>query len=69
MNLTDLQLRSDNISESSLDDIPGIGKKRKINILKEFGTMDKVKNASVEELAKIKGMNEKVATNVYEYYH
>lgn len=63
------KLRSDNISESSLDDIPGIGKKRKINILKEFGIMDKVKNASVEELAKIKGMNEKVATNVYEYYH
>ena len=63
------KLRSDNISESSLDDIPGIAKKRKINILKEFGTMDKVKNASVEELAKIKGMNEKVATNVYEYYH
>lgn len=63
------KLRSDNISESSLDDIPGIGKKRKINILNEFGTMDKVKNASVEELAKIKGMNEKVATNVYEYYH
>lgn len=63
------KLRSDNISESSLDDIPGIGKKRKINILKEFGNMDKVKNASVEELAKIKGMNEKVATNVYEYYH
>lgn len=63
------KLRSDNISESSLDDIPGIGKKRKINILKEFGTMDNVKNASVEELAKIEGMNEKVATNVYEYYH
>lgn len=63
------KLRSDNISESSLDDIPGIGKKRKINILKEFGTIDNVKNASVEELAKIKGMNEKVATNVYVYYH
>ena len=63
------KLRSDNISESSLDDIPGIGKKRKINILKEFRTIDNVKNASVEELAKIKGMNEKVATNVYEYYH
>ena len=28
------KLRSDNISESSLDDIPGIGKKRKINIFK-----------------------------------
>ncbi len=63
------KLRSDNISESSLDDIPGIGKKRKINILKEFGTIDKVKNASVDDLAKIKGMNKKAATNVFDYYH
>ena len=63
------KLRSDNISKSSLDDIPGIGKKRKINILKEFGTIDNVKNASVDELAKIKGMNKKAAANVYDYYH
>lgn len=63
------KLRSDNISESSLDDIPGIGKKRKINILKEFGTIDNIKNASVDDLAKIKGMNRKAATNVFEYYH
>ncbi|WP_299524307.1 excinuclease ABC subunit UvrC [uncultured Methanobrevibacter sp.] len=63
------KLRSDNISESSLDDIHGIGKKRKINILKNLGTIDKVKEASIEELSKIEGMNEKVATNVYEYYH
>ena len=63
------KLRSDNISESSLDDIPGIGKKRKINILKEFETIDNVKNASVEELAKIDGMNKKVANNVHDYYH
>ena len=63
------KLRSDNISESSLDDVPGIGKKRKINILKEFETIDNVKNASVEELAKIDGMNKKVANNVHDYYH
>ena len=63
------KLRSDNISESSLDDIPGIGKKRKINILKEFETIDNVKNASVDELAKIEGMNKRVANNVYDYYH
>ena len=43
--------------------------KRKINILKEFGTIDNVKNASVDELAKIKGMNKKAAANVYDYYH
>ena len=63
------KLRSKNIQASSLDDIPGIGKKRKINLLKEFGTIDNVKRASVSDLAKIKGMNQKTAENVYNYYH
>ena len=63
------KLRSKNISASSLDDIAGIGKKRKINLLKEFETIDNIKNASVEELAKIEGMNQKTAENVYNYYH
>ena len=63
------KLRSKDIQASSLDDIPGIGKKRKINLLKEFGTIDNVKNASVSDLAKIKGMNQKTAENVYNYYH
>ena len=63
------KLRSKNISASSLDDIAGIGKKRKINLLKEFQTIDNIKNASVEELAKIEGMNLKTAENVYNYYH
>ena len=63
------QLRSKNISASSLDDIVGVGKKRKVALLKEFGTIDNIKNASVEELAKTKGMNQKTAENVYNYYH
>lgn len=63
------KLRSKNISSSSLDDIPGIGKKRKINLLKEFGTIDNIKKASISDLAKIKGMNQKTAENVYNYYH
>ena len=63
------KLRSKNISASSLDDIAGIGKKRKVNLLKEFGTIDNIKNASVEDLAKTEGMNKKTAENVYNYYH
>ena len=63
------KLRSDNIESSSLDDIPGIGKKRKIALLKEFKTVDNIKNASVEELAKINNMNQKTAENVYNFYH
>lgn len=63
------KLRSNDISASSLDDIAGIGKKRKIILLKEFGTIDNIKKASVSDLAKIKGMNQKTAENVYNYYH
>ena len=63
------KLRSKDISKSSLDDIAGIGKKRKINILKKFGSIDNVKKASIEELAEIDGMNQKAAENVYYFYH
>ena len=63
------KLRSRNISASSLDDIPGVGKKRKIALLKEFGSIDNIKKASVEDLSKIDGMNQKTAENVYNYYH
>ncbi|WP_407393953.1 excinuclease ABC subunit UvrC [Methanobrevibacter sp.] len=63
------KLRSKDISASSLDDIVGIGKKRKIALLKEFGSIDNIKKASVEQLSKIDGMNQKTAENVYNYYH
>ena len=63
------KLRSKNISQSSLDDIKGIGKKRKINLLKEFGSIDNIKNASVDELAEVDGMSKNAAQNVFNYYH
>ena len=63
------KLRSKNIQASSLDNIAGIGKKRKVNLLKEFGTIENIKKASVDDLAKIEGMNKKTAENVYNYYH
>ena len=63
------KLRSKNIQASSLDDIAGVGKKRKVALLKEFGTLENIKNASIDDLAKIKGMNQKTAENVYNFYH
>ena len=63
------KLRSKNIQVSSLDDIVGIGKKRKIALLKEFGNIENIKKASIDELAKIDGMSLKTAENVYNYYH
>ena len=63
------KLRSKNIQASSLDDIAGVGKKRKVSLLKEFGSIENIKNASVDDLAKTEGMNLKTAKNVYNYYH
>jgi excinuclease ABC subunit C len=49
---------------SQLDSIPGIGPTRRKALLKHFGSMDKIREASVEEIAAVKGMNETAAQNV-----
>lgn len=54
---------------SELTGIDGIGKTYAAALLKHFKTLDKIKNASEEELCAVKGMNKKAAKNVYNYYH
>ena len=49
---------------SQLDSIPEIGPTRRKALLKHFGSMDKIKEASVEELMTVKGMTETAAKNV-----
>jgi len=49
---------------SQLDSIPGIGPTRRKALLKHFGSMDKIREASLEELAAVKGMNETSAKSV-----
>ncbi len=49
---------------SQLDSIPGIGPTRRKALLKHFGSMDKIKEATKEELAAVKGMNENAAESV-----
>jgi len=49
---------------SQLDSIPGIGPNRRKALLKHFGSMDKIREASIEELAAVKGMNESTAESV-----
>ncbi len=49
---------------SQLDSIPGIGPTRRKALLKHFGSMDKIKEATVEELTAVKGMNESAAESV-----
>jgi len=55
------KLRSKRILESPLEKIPGIGKKRRLLLLKHFGSIDAIRQAAVEELASVKGMNRRVA--------
>lgn len=52
-----------------MDRIEGVGQKRKIELLRHFGDLESIKKASIDEIKEVKGMNEKVASNVYEYFH
>lgn len=63
------KLRSKAIEGSELDKIKGIGKKRKINLLKHFGDIENIKKATAEEIANVKGLNKKVAKEVYANFH
>jgi len=59
------QIRSKGAISSVLDNIEGIGTKRKKELIKVFGSVNKIRNASLEELSKI--LPENVAINLKEY--
>ena len=62
------KLRGKSVSKSVLDNIPGIGEKRKLALLSELGSVENIKNASVYKLAEVPGMNLKIAETVHEYF-
>jgi len=53
---------------SVLDSIPGIGEKRKKNLLKRFGSIDSIKKASTEELAMTEGISESIAQDIRDFF-
>lgn len=61
-------LRNKKLTKSELDNIPGIGEKRKKALLSKFKGIDGIKEASMEELADTEGMNKKSAENVYNFF-
>ena len=61
-------LRNKSLTKSSLDYIPGVGEKRKKALLSHFKSIEDIKNASVEELSKVDGLNKSVAENIYDYF-
>jgi excinuclease ABC subunit C len=55
------QLRLKKISESVLDEFPGIGERRKAALLKKFGSVQRLKMATLEQLAEVPGFGGKAA--------
>jgi excinuclease ABC subunit C len=49
---------------SLLDEIPGIGPTRRRALMRFFGSLDRLKSASVNDIAKVPGMNAKVAADL-----
>ena len=54
---------------SKLEDIAGIGAKRRTALLKHFGGLPGVVNAGVEEIAQVKGMSRELAEKIYALFH
>ena len=58
------KIRSDETRRSILDEIPGIGPKRRVALLKALGSIRAISEASVQDLTRVKGMNEATARRV-----
>jgi len=54
---------------SSLENIEGIGTKKRKNLLVYFGGLDGVKNAPPEELVLVEGINNQLAEKIYDFFH
>ncbi|MHA1186905.1 MAG: excinuclease ABC subunit UvrC, partial [Candidatus Heimdallarchaeota archaeon] len=62
------QKRSKKMIESSLEKIPNIGKHRMELLLRHFGTVEDIKKATTNELVLVKGISEKIAKQIIEFY-
>lgn len=62
-------LRTKKQTESSLEEIKGLGKKKTQELLKAFGSTENVEKASVEELVLVKGIHQSLAIEIYNHFH
>ena len=63
-NTYNAQLRLKKISESILDEFPGIGEQRKARLLKKFGSVQRLRLATVEQIAEVPGFGGKAAAEL-----
>lgn len=60
------ELRDKAMTVSILDEIPGVGPKRKKDIMRHFGSFKRLKTASVEDISQVKGVSVNLAETIYE---
>ncbi len=60
------KVRDKQITKSQLDEINGIGKVKKQALLKEFGSLEQIKHASVDDLVRVKGITKELANKLLE---
>lgn len=58
------KLRAKEMLNSPLESIKGIGKKRRLELLKVFGSIKRIRDATIEEISKVKGFNKKLAEQI-----
>jgi excinuclease ABC subunit C len=63
------KLRKKGTIKSELDQISGVGPFRRKILLKQFGSVKRIKDARLEELLQIEGISKKVAGNIFHYFH
>lgn len=61
-------LRNKTLIKSILDDIPGVGEKRKKALLAHFKDIESIKKASFEEILDVEGINKLAAENIYNFF-
>jgi excinuclease ABC subunit C len=61
-------LMKQRVSESLLDDCPGVSENRKMLLLRHFGSIDKLRRATAEEICAIEGIGPKLAENIVEFF-
>ncbi len=61
-------LRDKRVLHSVLEDIPNIGEKRRKELLKKFGSIENIKNATFEELLQTDSIDKKAAQNIIDYF-
>jgi excinuclease ABC subunit C len=68
-NTYNADLRSKKIRESVLDDFPGLGTVRRAALLEHFGTIERLRSATEEQLAAVEGFGPRMAADLHAYLH